>query len=189
MEPEAKAIQNLKAGDISGLKLLVEKYQQSAVRAAAAITRDQQEAEDVVSKCFLVVYERINQFDPSRPFRPWFLKIVVNAALKRVGADSRLTSLDNLAAREAAIASINLEMGEHQSPSTAIEHEEALAVLRDAISQLTPKQRAVLTLRYDLGLSEKEVSERLTIPRGTVKSRTASAVNRLRKLMADWLSG
>lgn len=186
LDSEARAIQKLKAGYISGLKSLVEIYQQSAVRAAASITRDQQTAEDVVSKCFLVVYERIQQFDSSRPFRPWFLKIVIHAALKAVGANARLMSLDAITAREAAIAGLDCENPWDHSPAIAMEHEAKLEELREALSRLTPKQRAILVLRYDLGLSEKEISARLAIPQGTVKSRTAAAVKRIRRLMADW---
>ena len=79
---EQKAIARLKRGDISGLEALVRKYQVQAVRAAYLIIRDRALAEDIVQAAFLRAYERIGQFDAGRPFGPWFLRSVVNDAVK-----------------------------------------------------------------------------------------------------------
>jgi RNA polymerase sigma factor (sigma-70 family) len=53
--------------------------------------------------------------------------------------------------------------------------------LRAAVDELPDEQRTVVTLRYFLGLSEHEVAETLGVPLGTVKSRTARALERLRE--------
>ena len=50
-----------------------------------------------------------------------------------------------------------------------------------AVNSLPEEQRTVLSLRYFLGLSEQEVAEALDVPLGTVKSRTARALERLRE--------
>src|SRR5574341_1765406 len=94
---EREAIRLAKRHDPAGLEGLVQLHQQQAVRLATLITRDRQLAEDVVSECFLIAYERIHQFDEQRPFRPWFHRIVANAALKTVSRQGRLASLENLA--------------------------------------------------------------------------------------------
>jgi RNA polymerase sigma-70 factor (ECF subfamily) len=67
---EASAIQQMKRGDIHGLEYLVDKYQVKAVRAAYLITQDVQQAEDVVQDVFVRIFQRINQFDESKPFAP-----------------------------------------------------------------------------------------------------------------------
>ena len=63
-----------------------------AIRAAYLIVRDRALAEDLVQTAFLRAYDRIGQFDPSRPFAPWFLRSVVNdavkAAMRRAGPTS-----------------------------------------------------------------------------------------------------
>jgi RNA polymerase sigma factor (sigma-70 family) len=51
-----------------------------------------------------------------------------------------------------------------------------------AVEQLPEEQRSVVALRYFVGLSEVEVAETLGIPQGTVKSRTARALERLREM-------
>ncbi|MEJ2353507.1 MAG: sigma factor [Anaerolineales bacterium] len=75
---EIQAIQQLKQGNPAGLEALVKKYQVQAVRAAFLVVWNHELAEDIVQTAFLRVYERIQQFDPQRPFGPWFFKIVVN---------------------------------------------------------------------------------------------------------------
>ena len=55
-----------------------------AVRAADLIVRYTALAEDVVQSAFVRAYERIGQFDSHRPFGPWFMRVVVNDAVKAV---------------------------------------------------------------------------------------------------------
>ena len=79
---ERRAVERLKTGDIGGLEALVRSHQTRAVRAAYLILRDRALAEDVVQAAFVRAYERIASFDEGRPFGPWFMKVVVNDAIK-----------------------------------------------------------------------------------------------------------
>src|SRR5687767_9639717 len=85
----------MQRGDIRGLAALVEAYQLRAVRTAMLITRDPALAEDVVQATFLRTFEKIHQFDASRPFAPWFMRSVVNAAVQAAKKQQRTVSLDN----------------------------------------------------------------------------------------------
>lgn len=86
---EPDAIHRLKRGDIDGLEVLVRRYQLQAVRAASLIVRDPSLAQDVVQTAFVRAYERIGSFDARRPFGPWFLKLVVNDAIRAAARRSR----------------------------------------------------------------------------------------------------
>jgi RNA polymerase sigma-70 factor (ECF subfamily) len=63
------------------------------------------------------------------------------------------------------------------------------AVVSRALSALTPEQRQVLELGYYLGLSSSEIAAQVAIPLGTVKSRMASALARLRAALPDHDTG
>lgn len=91
---ESEAIAQLKRGDINGLETLVYAYQVQAVRTAYLITHDRTLAEDIVQAAFLRAYERIAQFDATRPFGPWFLRSVVYDAIKVVTQRQRQVSLE-----------------------------------------------------------------------------------------------
>jgi RNA polymerase sigma-70 factor, ECF subfamily len=79
-EAEREAVAALQRGDVAGLGTLVRLHQVRALRTAYAITGDQTSAEDAVADAFVLVYEHIAQFDPARPFAPWFYRIVANRA-------------------------------------------------------------------------------------------------------------
>ena len=95
-QQEQEAITTLRGGDILGLETLVRLYQLPATRTAYAITADRHAAEDVVADAFLRVYDRIAQLDLSRPFSPWFYRIVVNGALKAVRSSKRTHSSNDI---------------------------------------------------------------------------------------------
>jgi RNA polymerase sigma factor (sigma-70 family) len=58
-------------------------------------------------------------------------------------------------------------------------------MLWEALARLTPKQRAVLVLRYYEDLTERQTAEALNISVGTVKSQSSAALHRLREMAPD----
>ena len=91
---EKLAIARLKQGDLDGMEALVKRHQVRAVSAAYLIVRDPKIAEDIVQEAFLSAAEKIDQFDESRPFGPWFLRSVINASTKAVRKQKRFIPLD-----------------------------------------------------------------------------------------------
>ena len=81
---DQREMERLSRGDIAALGTLVRRHQTEALRAAYLATHDLAQAEDVVSSAFLRVFERAEQFDPCRPFKPWFCRIVVNNAIRKL---------------------------------------------------------------------------------------------------------
>lgn len=179
---ELEAINRLKKGDIAGLELLVRRYQLQALRAACLVTRDRSLAEDIVQDAFVRAFQKIGQFDSERPFGPWFLRSVVNAALKAELRAKRAVSLEGElqygdALQVGALKDANVE------PEAMLEQAETLRSVRDAIDRLSPNQRAAIVLRYYLGLTESEMVYQLGCPRGTVKRRLFEARERLKSLL------
>lgn len=164
---EAKAVARLKQGDIGGLEALVRKYQVQAVRTAFLITRDRALAEDVVQEAFVRAYNRIEQFDTGRPFGPWFLRSVVNDAIKAASRRKRWVSLEASAGAEAVLA--DLLADPNPGPASLVEAAATHQAVCEALGRLSPPQRAAIVLRYYLGLNEAEMAATLACPRGTVK--------------------
>ncbi|MCS7222383.1 MAG: sigma-70 family RNA polymerase sigma factor [Anaerolineae bacterium] len=178
---EHEAIARLKRGDISGLEVLVRRYQVQAVRAATLITRDRALAEDIVQAAFLRAYERISQFDSGRPFGPWFLRSVVNDAVKAAAQRERQISLEAELDDEASWVESLADPA--PGPVELAEAAETSQAVRVALESLPPTQRAAIVLRYYLGLNEAELADTLACPTGTVKWRLHAARERLRALL------
>lgn len=173
---ELEAIHRLKRGDISGLALLVRRYQVQAVRTAYLITQERNLAEDVVQTAFIQVYRQIDGFDTKRPFAPWFMRSVVNAAVQATRKQHRQISLDSSPFEDGL-------PDPAPSPESAVESAEFEQVVWQALQKLSPEQRAAVVLRYYLGFSESEMSDKLDCAPGTVKWRLHSARKQLRILL------
>jgi RNA polymerase sigma-70 factor (ECF subfamily) len=175
---EQEAIQRLKAKDINGLEFLVMCYQVKAIRTAYLITRDSSLAEDVVQDSFLQAYRSITGFDSSRPFEPWFMRSVVNAAVKVMQR-----SANQVQVGDDADESIFAEMDSRVE--SRVESIEIQNHIWDAMQKLSPRQRAVIVQRYFLELSEKEMAEESGSAVGTIKWLLNAARERLRKLLTE----
>ena len=177
---EQQAIQRLKNGDISGLEFLVTEYQVQAVRAAFLITRDASLAEDIVHDAFIHAYHAINKFDATRPFKPWFMRSVINASVKTLRRSARQVEVGG--EEDTVLADLARRVESVESRVESIEVQDQIWA---ALQELSPRQRAVIVQRYYLGMSESEMADQSDTARGTIKWLLNAARERLRELLAE----
>jgi RNA polymerase sigma-70 factor (ECF subfamily) len=176
---DSQAIRRLKSGDIGGLEVLVARYQRKAVQTAYLITHDEQLAEDVVQETFVRLYQRIRYFDEARPFAPYLLRSVANAALNACEKTARWVQLGaGTDVQQVAGLLTEAVSVEEQAEYARLKREIALA-----LALLPPRQRTVIVQRYYLGMTEKEMAESLPAAPGTVKWLLNAARERLRGLL------
>ena len=180
---EARAIAKLKAGDIIGLGVLVKLYQVEAVQVAYLITNDVAAAEDVVQAAFLRTFDKIEGFDSNRPFRPWFMRMVVNDAIKSAANQKRQESIPEGEDEEYSLVLQNLEFYVRE-PEEAALREELLNAMRKALVRLTPYQRAAIVMHYFLGLDTATTAGQLKCAPSTVRWHLSMAREKLRVLLA-----
>ena len=176
---EREAVRRIQRGDISGLEELVQRYQLQAARAAYLVVRDRGLAQDLVQSAFIRAFERIGGFNAERPFGPWFLKLVLNDAIKVATRRRREVSLDNEGAGVESTQIVDPSIG----PEQALEQSETTDQVWAALARLTPAQRAAVVQRYYLDLTEAEMTAALAYPPSTIKSRLHAARERLRTLL------
>jgi RNA polymerase sigma-70 factor (ECF subfamily) len=172
---DAALAERAKHGDERAFEELMRTYQGIAFRAAYLLTGSAAEAEDAVQTGFIKAWAALPRFRAGAPFRPWLLRIVANEAhnLRRSAQRRGELRLRATAAQPQADAAPSPE-------GAALGREDRVALLR-AVERLGDRDRDVLACRYFLELSEAETAAALGIRRGTVKSRTARALHRLRE--------
>jgi len=181
---DLQAIRRLKRGDMGGLECLIARYQGKALRTAFLITHAEPLAEDVVQDVFVRFYQRADCFDEARPFEPYFMRSVVNAALNCLVRESRERSFpDDFPGQDTSELENLLE--EAASIEEQVEFNNLKWQITEALADLPPRQRAVIVQRYYLEMSEKEMSEALDSPPGTVKWLLNAARTRLRALLGS----
>jgi RNA polymerase sigma-70 factor, ECF subfamily len=165
---EKEAISLIQKGDLTGQEYLVRQYQVRAVYAAFLIVQDHFMAEEIIQSAFLKVIDKIHLYDATRPFSPWFFRIVTNDAVKAARFQNRLQSLEE-EADEPGQSLAQWLIDPHPLPETLAESHETQADLHQAMQLLSPEQRSVVVMRYYLGMSEKEMAVKLDKPISTVK--------------------
>src|SRR5256712_8649188 len=83
IEDEAELATRARAGDRAAFGRLVERFAPQARRVARAVLQDPHDADDAAQDAFLAALVKLDQYDPRRPFGPWLMRIVANAATHR----------------------------------------------------------------------------------------------------------
>jgi RNA polymerase sigma-70 factor, ECF subfamily len=164
------------AGDRAAFGELVDRYSDQARRVARSVLQDPDDADDAAQDAFLSALAKLAQYDASRPFGPWLMRIVANAATDR---------RRRRRVRKAEILNEGLVAGGRR-PDAVAETEALSERLRQALGEL-PERRRMAVVLFDVeGYSHAEIGEILGMPEGTVRSEVFHARRKLRTLLTDW---
>ena len=175
-QDEAALVARVRAGDRAAFGVLAERYAGVARRVARAVLGDPDDADDAAQDALLSALVKLDQYDPRRPFGPWLLRIVANAATdrRRRRTVRRVEQLDPALVAGGA------------RPDATAERRALSARLRAALAELSHRRRMAVVLFDVEGYSHGEIAGILGIPEGTVRSEVFHARRRLRVLLADW---
>jgi RNA polymerase sigma-70 factor (ECF subfamily) len=162
------------------LETLMALCQRRALRLAYHYLGDAADADEVVQDAFVKAFHHIGQFDPSRPFLQWFLRIVVNAALdcarsRRRHVDGRLWSRED--AESHAIDAVASGEADAERQLLAAER---WAAVRSTVDALPDRQRLVFTLSQIDGQSPSDIAHTTGMSAATVRVHLFRALRRVR---------
>lgn len=171
---DALLVQAMAVGDQAAFERL---YAQFAPSLAALATRiiGAQNADDLVHDVFVEAWRDADRYDPERgSVRVWLTVRLRSRALDRLRKQKRRGHAVTL---DVEGESLGYEPEEDGAPPDRRR-------VQSAVRKLPTDQRNVLLLSYFQGLSSSEIAEELEIPQGTVKSRVAAAMRKLRDAFA-----
>jgi RNA polymerase sigma factor (sigma-70 family) len=169
---DADLVARARAGDLSAFGALVRRYQTSALRLAAAISGSVDDAADIAQEAFVKVHRSLPTLTDPAIVKSWMLRIVANEAKNHVRGRNRRRRRDERYGSWVVAAPVGPE-------DTALTADDARR-LSAALGAMNTSDRQVLAYRYFAGLSEVETARAVGVPLGTVKSRTARALAKLR---------
>ncbi|GAB4141092.1 MAG: sigma-70 family RNA polymerase sigma factor [Planctomycetaceae bacterium] len=174
---EARLVEDARRGNREAFGELVQRYERRLIRVILRFVPDVETARDLAQETFLKVYQRLDQFDPSRRFGPWLFRIGVNLTLDYLRKRKR----------RGRSALFSESPGEHwpdpptPDPQNSLElQQEVQAVLE----QIPEKYRSVLVLRDLENFTTSEIAAILNRKEATIRWRLAEARNRFEKLWA-----
>jgi len=163
---EQELIQQLRQGNESAFKILVETNQDRVYNTALSIVQNAEDAEDVAQEVFIQAFRSIHSFKGEAKLTTWLYRIATTRSLdllrsrkskKRFGFLQRLFTDDG---------DLQYDLPDFNHPGIALEHKENAAKLFKAIAKLPENQKIAFTLHKMEDLSYQEISDVLgtTVP-------------------------
>jgi len=176
---EAQTVMLAQQGEAEALDELARNCRQQAYVFALQLIGQPDDALDVAQDAMVRFFRSLGRFDPSRPVRPWLLRIVRNLVRDRA---RRLRVRRTESLEPANEDAIRFEPhDEAPDPEALASRRELQALLWKCLQELHPRYREVLVLRDYQDLSYADIATTLKIPRGTVMSR----LHRARRLLQE----
>jgi RNA polymerase sigma-70 factor, ECF subfamily len=172
---DSDLVARARAGDDAAFGALVGRFQTAALRLAAAISGSPDDAPDIAQEAFVKAHRSLSRLADPATVRSWMLRIVANEAKNHLRGRDRRRRRDERYGSWVVAAVPDPE-------ASALGADDARG-LGLALGRIGERDRQVLAYRYFAGLSEAETARALSVAAGTVKSRTARALARLRAQM------
>jgi RNA polymerase sigma-70 factor (ECF subfamily) len=162
-------VDEAKKGNEKAFASLMNRYRDSIYYMLLKMVNNPYDAEDLTIEAFGKAFRNIESYTPRFAFSTWLFKIATNNCvdfirkkqLSPTPLDHLLDSLDNV--------TVNIQSDLPDPEESLINHQK-IAALKDIVSQLKPRYKALIELRYYKEYSYEEISSELNLPIGTVKA-------------------
>jgi RNA polymerase sigma factor (sigma-70 family) len=167
-------------GDQTAFEELYRAYGAPAYGLATRVTGQPALGQEVVHDAFLALWRAPEAFDPSRgSLRTFLLSLVHHRAVDTVRREQRLRKRGERAANLEPVRGEDVAEDVVQDTFLVQRRKE----VREAMETLPPEQKQVLDLAYFGGYTQARIAEEIGIPVGTVKTRTMTAMRKLRAVL------
>ncbi len=179
LEHDQTLVQQTLKGEKNAFKRLIERYSKLIYNHIYRMSGSWEMADELTQEVFVKVYQKLDTFDSTKPFKPWLMRIASNTTLSEFRKRSKVVSLDALK-----------ENGYWKEPNSApdtsalVETRLSTQAVLMLMQSLEAKYREVLLLRYKEELSYEEIADAMNTPVNTVRTWLKRGRDRLKKEMA-----
>jgi len=186
---ERLLVDQLKKGDETAFKTIVETWQSMVYNTALGIVQNAEDAEDIAQEVFIQVYQSISSFKGESKFSTWLYRITVTKSLDHERKKKRKKRFGFVRSIFGEQNEVLVNPPDFHHPGVTLDNKENAAVLFRAITDLPESQRIAFTLNKVEGLSYQEVSEVMKTTVSSVESLMHRAKNNLKKNLEDYYKG
>jgi RNA polymerase sigma-70 factor (ECF subfamily) len=175
---EVALVRRMAAGEGEALAALYDRHAPLVLGLLVRIVGDRSEAEEILQEVFLQAWREAGRFRAElAPPRGWLLLLARSRALDRLKSDGARRRREETAARLDGAAPVAPE------GSARLERLERRRRVRSALVHLPREQREAVELAFFAGLTHSQISVRLGLPLGTVKSRVLLGMRKLKQIL------
>lgn len=182
-DPDAALVEALKARTPAAFDDLVKRYERRLLMVAMRITKNREDAEDVVQESFLKVFKKIDSFRCASKFATWLTQIAVNQALMLIrGNTQNFVSIDEGMEVGNRAKRPELTAGGYTPEQLCVQREFQVVMLN--LENVRKSSRRVMELRVKHDLSEIEIAQVLSLTLSAVKARLYRGRQDVREAMS-----
>jgi RNA polymerase sigma-70 factor, ECF subfamily len=186
-DPDATLVEALKARTPAAFDDLVKRYGRRLLTVAMRITKNREDAEDVVQELFLKVFKKIDSFRGDSKLSSWLTQIAINQALMLIrGNTQNFVSIDEVMEVGNWAKRPEIAVGGYTPEQLCAQREFEIVMLN--LKNVRTSSRRVMELRVKHDLSEIEIAQVLNLTLSTVKARLYRGRLDLREAMSRSLA-
>lgn len=173
-------LEQCREGDAQAWETLVRFYQGRVFAVSYYYLKNRAEAVDVAQDSFIKVYTQLDSFaGDGDAFLPWLLSITRNCAIDRIRKTTTRKRYEDEFEQSAPTEDVA------SNPEKQLHQNQSITLLYRALEKINPLNRDIVLLKDIQGLKLKDVAAILSLPVGTIKSRSNRARVELGKLLSD----
>ena len=169
---ESQLVARAQDGELPAFEELVIKYQREVYGLACRIISDSEEAKDMTQQAFLQAFVHIKSFRQDAQFRTWLFRIAINQCYNYLKSRKKFGD---------PVDMDTMVLVSKESPESDLVSRDNRQRLYAALEKLPAKQRAVITLKVEQGLSYQEISQVLGGTAGAARVNYCQALKTLKK--------
>jgi RNA polymerase sigma-70 factor (ECF subfamily) len=171
-DQDIRLVERYLSGDMTAFDELMIRYERQIYRLCYRFTSNPEDARDLAQDVFVKAFEHLGNFRKESSLKTWLYRIATNHCINHVKSNVRqFVEVDEAMSQTRSTAHVVLEEKERR------EH------FRHLVTQLPPKQRAILELRIHEQLSYEEIATMSNRSVSTIKASVFFALEKLRKLV------
>jgi RNA polymerase sigma-70 factor (ECF subfamily) len=173
-DADADLVERYLAGDMTAFDELMIRYERQIYRVCYRFVENRDDAMDLAQEVFIKAFEHLGSFRRESSLKTWLYRIAMNHCINHVKKHSR------------EFVEVTEETGSvRASVHSQLEEREEREYFRRLVTQLPPKQKAILEMRINEQLSYEEIARISGRSVSTIKASVFFAMEKLRKLVKD----
>ncbi len=186
---ERELIKKAKSGDFDAFNELIKTHIDSIFRLALKITKNRDDAEDIVQNTFFKAIDKLDQFREESSFNTWVYKIALNETRSHIHGESKFNVKPIEEYLPGAHEDESIELYDWGDPHADFEKQQLRDVLDNSLADMDDKYSVPFILKYVEEMPVKQIADILDLSVAATKSRILRARLALRDLLSSHIEG
>ena len=166
---DLQLVEQARKGNEKAFASLLNRYRDSIYFMLLKMVNNSSDAEDLTIEAFGKAFRSLETYTPTFAYSTWLFKIATNNCIDFIRKKQASPSIIDQASDEMDSYTVNIQ-SDMPDPEEALINRQKFAQLREVVSQLKPRYKSLIELRYYKEYSYEEISKELNLPIGTIKA-------------------